>query len=195
MHSNRTVGRPKLEHRPLELLTAAANVFARKGFDAGSVRDIASAANVQPSSLYHFFGSKEMLFEEVYMEGVRRIKTSVETAVVTQGRPWDKLEVAAAAHLTSLLEDDFFSVVVAETIPKGTSELNKRLIVHRNDYEKMFIAFIDRLPNLTNDNKIYLRFALFGALNATVNWYQPGKDSPEEIARRIVGLFRVQLDT
>ncbi|MEH6526947.1 MAG: TetR/AcrR family transcriptional regulator [Sneathiella sp.] len=195
MLSNRTVGRPRLEHRRLELLNAAANVFARKGFDAGSVRDIASAANVQPSSLYHFFGSKETLFEEVYMEGVRRIKTSVETAVVTQGRPWDKLEAAAAAHLTSLLEDDFFSVVVAETIPKGTSELNIRLIVHRNDYEKMFIAFIDRLPNLTNDNKKYLRFALFGALNATVNWYQPGKDSPEEIARRIVGLFRVQLDT
>lgn len=194
MQSTRAVGRPKLKHRPLELLTAAAKIFAKKGFEGGSVRDIAHAAKVQPSSLYHFFGSKEVLFEEVYLEGVKRIISSVEVAAAKEARPWDIIEAAAAAHLNSLLEDDFFSVVVAETIPKGATEFDKRLIVHRDAYEKIFIGYIDDLPDLNHDNKKYFRFALFGALNSTVNWYQPGKDSPSLIAKRIMGLFRNQLD-
>jgi TetR/AcrR family transcriptional regulator, cholesterol catabolism regulator len=194
MQSTRTVGRPKLAHRPLELLTIAARIFAKKGFDGSSVRDIAQAAKVQPSSLYHFFGSKEILFEEVYMEGVKRIKAAVVTAAADETHPWDRIESAAAAHLISLLEDDFFSVVVAETIPKGTTEFDKRLIVHRDAYERIFISYIDDLPGLNRDDKKYLRFALFGALNSTVNWYQPGKDSPALIAKHFLALFRKQLD-
>ncbi|MCR9213407.1 MAG: TetR/AcrR family transcriptional regulator [Proteobacteria bacterium] len=190
----RTVGRPKLENRPLELLTTAAELFARQGFDGASIRDIARAAKVQPSSFYHFFRSKEDLFEEVYVEGVRRIRDAVTESIRSDLSPWDRLEAASTAHLTTLLETDYFSIVVAKTIPNGDREIDGRLIVHRDNYEKLFINLIDDLPNTTTRDQKYLRFALFGALNATVQWYRPGQDRPEEIAHNIVRLFRIKLD-
>ena len=62
------------------LLTCSMNLFAEKGFDGVTVRDIAKAANVSVGLLNHHFGSKEGLrqavdnhvieqFEEVISDG------------------------------------------------------------------------------------------------------------------------------
>ncbi|MDR1111041.1 MAG: TetR/AcrR family transcriptional regulator; helix-turn-helix transcriptional regulator [Deltaproteobacteria bacterium] len=40
-------------------------LFAKKGFDAVSIRDIAAVIGIKPSSLYNHFESKEALFDAV----------------------------------------------------------------------------------------------------------------------------------
>lgn len=45
-----------------ELLEAARTIFSEKGFDGASVRAIAGEAGVDPSLIYHYFGTKEGLF-------------------------------------------------------------------------------------------------------------------------------------
>ncbi|QXE33055.1 TetR/AcrR family transcriptional regulator [Streptomyces sp. GMY02] len=54
-----------------ELLRAAAELFAERGFDRTTVRDIAQRAGVNQALVFRYFGSKEGLFEEV-MVGVGR---------------------------------------------------------------------------------------------------------------------------
>lgn len=44
-----------------QLLDAALDVFAGKGIDGASVKDIAQAAQVTPGLLYHYFSGKEAL--------------------------------------------------------------------------------------------------------------------------------------
>ncbi|MEB3367070.1 TetR/AcrR family transcriptional regulator [Saccharopolyspora mangrovi] len=44
------------------LLTAAREVFAEQGYDAATVRAIASSAGVDPAMVNHWFGGKEGLF-------------------------------------------------------------------------------------------------------------------------------------
>ncbi|GAA4955841.1 TetR family transcriptional regulator [Yinghuangia aomiensis] len=46
------------------LLDAAVARFARDGYEATSVRDIAADAGVNPALIYRYFGSKEKLFVE-----------------------------------------------------------------------------------------------------------------------------------
>lgn len=193
MQISRSVGRPKLEKRRTEILLSAAQVFAQKGFDGASIRDIAVASDVHSSSLYHFFGSKDGLFEEVYREGVQRIIMSVNRQISNNNTPWEKIESAAIGHLKSLLEDDVFSIVVANIVPRGNGEFEQRLIVHRNQYEKMFADLIADLSLPSEDDARYLRLALLSALNATVYWYKAGKDNPETIARHMVALFHREL--
>lgn len=45
-----------------EILTAARTVFAARGFHAATIRAIAAEAEVDPSLVIHYFGSKEDLF-------------------------------------------------------------------------------------------------------------------------------------
>ncbi|MEC3979773.1 TetR/AcrR family transcriptional regulator [Amycolatopsis sp. H20-H5] len=47
------------------LLDAAAELFAERGFDRTTVRDIAKRAGANQSLLFRYFGTKEALFEEV----------------------------------------------------------------------------------------------------------------------------------
>jgi AcrR family transcriptional regulator len=47
------------------LLDAAAKLFAERGFDRTTVRDIAREAGANQSLLFRYFGSKDALFEEV----------------------------------------------------------------------------------------------------------------------------------
>ncbi|WP_396933719.1 TetR family transcriptional regulator [Mycolicibacterium sp.] len=44
------------------LVTAARTLFAEKGYDRTSVRDIAAAARVDPAMIRHYFGGKANLF-------------------------------------------------------------------------------------------------------------------------------------
>ena len=54
--------------RRRELLDAAARVFARKGFHASRVGDIAEEAGVAHGLLYHYFRSKDEVLETIFRE-------------------------------------------------------------------------------------------------------------------------------
>ncbi len=56
------------QRRREQLIEAALVVFARKGVDGASVKDIAAAAAVTPGLLYHYFDSKEDLVAAVLQE-------------------------------------------------------------------------------------------------------------------------------
>ncbi|MFI9553013.1 TetR/AcrR family transcriptional regulator [Nonomuraea endophytica] len=60
--------REQAEWRREQLLDAALRVFAAKGVDGASVKDLADAAGVTPGLLYRYFDSKEALVETVLKE-------------------------------------------------------------------------------------------------------------------------------
>lgn len=52
-----------------QLLDAAAALFAERGFDRTTVRDIADRAGVNQALLFRYFGSKDGLFAEALAQG------------------------------------------------------------------------------------------------------------------------------
>jgi AcrR family transcriptional regulator len=176
------------------LLNAAARSFAQRGYDGASVRNIAAGVGVQPSSLYYFFRATDHLLEAVYERGVSEIMAAVEIASASARGSWTCLERAAVAYLESLLDGMDRCAVVARIVPRGESDLDKRLIRHRREYERLFAAMIDDLPLAPRTDERVLRLTILGALNCGLNWYRPGGDTPAMIAGKIVGMFRRQLD-
>ena len=73
-----------------ELVDAATQVFARRGFAAASVEEIADAAGFSHGAVYSNFSSKEELFLAVYRERILRrqveiLETHNEAQTPTQG--------------------------------------------------------------------------------------------------------------
>jgi AcrR family transcriptional regulator len=62
MMARRTGRRPGNPDTREAILTAARAAFAERGFDAASIRAIATAAGVDPALVHHYFGTKEELF-------------------------------------------------------------------------------------------------------------------------------------
>jgi AcrR family transcriptional regulator len=54
-----------------QLLEAAMELFATRGFHATSMKDLASAAGVSPPSIYNHFASKESVLAAALAEGLR----------------------------------------------------------------------------------------------------------------------------
>lgn len=54
--------RPGKQDTSAAILSAARAVFAERGFDRASIRAIASAADVDPALVHHYFGTKHDLF-------------------------------------------------------------------------------------------------------------------------------------
>lgn len=62
MMARRTGRRPGNPDTREAILAAARAAFAERGFDAASIRAIATAAGVDPALVHHYFGTKEELF-------------------------------------------------------------------------------------------------------------------------------------
>jgi AcrR family transcriptional regulator len=69
------------------ILKAATKVFFENGFEKTSVKMILSEANIVTGSFYHFFSSKEALFEAVVEEFLKdyllRVRTILEDDTLT----------------------------------------------------------------------------------------------------------------
>ena len=179
--------------RRTRLIEHAARLFGVRGFDQTTMRDIASAFGILPGSLYYHFGSKEDLFVAVYTAGVDRFMAAVEAAVLPAITPLDRLEAGCVAHLEELLvEGSLAAAVLADRSATNSVELRAILVKERDRYEKMFRGLTDAVDLPEGVQRRYFHLGLLGALNWTLTWFQPGRDTPGDIARNLLLSFRVK---
>jgi TetR/AcrR family transcriptional regulator, cholesterol catabolism regulator len=176
------------------LLDEAARAFAQRGYAAASVREIVGPIGMLPGSLYCHFATKEALLAAVYNKGVERIGAAVDAAVAPLDDPWQRLEAACVAHLSSLLDQTDYSQVVIRVRPSDAPAAEAELVALRDSYEKRFARLVAVLPLARPTDRTMLRLMLVGALNWSQTWYREGRGTtPERIARRFVGLLRSSL--
>lgn len=188
---------PKIEARGGEsrreaLLDAAAAMFAAKGYDGTSIRDIAGAVGMLPGSLYYHFKSKDDLLIAVYRKGVARFEAAIDDALgSTGGDPWQAIEAACAAHLSILLDGgDYARIVNPEFVRSFPADMLPTLNAERDRYERHFEKLIAALPLEPETDRWLFKVALFGSLNWSQTWYRKGRYTPGDIAAAFIGMLR-----
>jgi Transcriptional regulator len=163
------------------LVRLAAEIFARKGFQATTVREIAKEAGILSGSLYHHFDSKESIVDEVLSRFLEDLLGRYRAAVAAGGEVRDvlaamvrigfeSLEPHRAAitvmqndwnYLRSLPGDRFDYLVAAE------DEVERMWVdqIKRGQAEGRLRADVD--PRLTYR---MIRDTIFGS----VRWFRPG---------------------
>lgn len=185
---------PRSDSRRSQLLNEAAWLFRQKGFGATSMRDIASAVGMQAGSLYCHFKNKEELLLAIYELGVKEITDTVTDAIAAESDPWARFEAACTAHLEALLRSSDFPQVVVRVLPVDVPKVATDLTILRDGYEQLIGAVIDALPLADDVDRTTVRHMFFGALNNTTIWFSGQGDSPGQIARKFVRIFRGGLE-
>jgi AcrR family transcriptional regulator len=97
------------------LLDAAVRVFARKGYHAARVGDIAEEAGVAYGLLYHYFSSKEEVLRNVFRETWRALIATIESVERSGDTPREQLRKVAEILIRSWKRDpDLVRVLVLE---------------------------------------------------------------------------------
>lgn len=79
--------------KQIQIITAAEELFAGKGFDGTSVRDIAQTANVNLAMISYYFGSKEKLLEAIFQYRIQSTFLQLESLVNdTKKDPFQKID-------------------------------------------------------------------------------------------------------
>lgn len=172
------------------LMAVSARLFARGGFDATSMRDIAGEAGMLAGSMYYHFPSKNDLIAAVYERGVAEIGSAVDSAVAELEEPWARLEAACVAHLEALLADRAHAAVMTADLGRLDAKLRRRLVALRDGYERRFVGLVAALPLAAGTDRTLWRLQLLGALNWTPTWYRADGKSPAAIARAVVVALR-----
>lgn len=103
------------EDKRRQLLDAAVRVFARKGFHASRVGDIAEEAGVAHGLLYHYFKSKDEVLQAVFRENWSLLVARIASVEETDEPAADQLRHISAIVLRTWLHlPDVVRVVIQE---------------------------------------------------------------------------------
>jgi TetR/AcrR family transcriptional regulator, fatty acid metabolism regulator protein len=97
------------------ILDAAVRVFARQGYEASPVGDVAKEAGVAYGLVYHYFGSKEAVLEAVFREQWGRLLAAVAVAEDTGKSAPEQLGLVVKIVLRTWRDDpDLVRLLVRE---------------------------------------------------------------------------------
>lgn len=174
-----------------EIFDSAVALFHQRGYDATSMRDIASAVGVMPASIYYHYDSKEALLVAAVTEGARLLEEAVVAAIRDESEPWARLERACEAHLTTLLHGpEVVRVLYVELQRRREGRVEDDLMRIRRGYEDVFRELVNNLPVRDGMNRTHVRLTLLGAMAWSPVWYRRDGDSPAQIASALVTLVR-----
>jgi TetR/AcrR family transcriptional regulator len=92
-----------------EILQAAVRLFARKGFEATSTREIVEAAGVTKPMLYYYFKSKEGLCEAILNRFLSQFYSRLRLVIDEPRPPRDALVEVVWSHLDYCRENRDFA--------------------------------------------------------------------------------------
>ena len=180
-------------NRRRELVTAAARLFRRKGFNATTTRDIAAAVGMQAGSPFYHFASKDALLQAVMVEGMRGALERQDAVVLNAADPAIALRQLIRSHFGVLLGpgSDFIPVMLYE----GRSlNARQRAAVNRLQarYEAAWVPVLQALMaagRMRGDLHL-ARLLIFGALNWSAQWYSARKPATlDDLTDAAVALF------
>jgi TetR/AcrR family fatty acid metabolism transcriptional regulator len=108
------------EERRRQILDAAVRVFAKKGYHASRVSDIAGEAGVAYGLVYHYFESKDAVLEAVFREMWEMMVAALEAVERLDESPREQLRKCCAIVLRTWRDyPDVVRVLVREVARSG----------------------------------------------------------------------------
>jgi len=146
--SPRKPGRPRADEADDvrgKLRVAARQVFGTYGFEGASVAKIAKDAGVAPTALYHHFGTKELLWEQVFLEVLNASYSRIEELITSRPTLVEALDyfLAQRTHMPESIAGSREFLIRCAADMRAFPELEKYRHHRANAQLKVFRSLTD----------------------------------------------------
>lgn len=175
----RVTGVTRRRHDLESLLAVAVRVYTERGFDGTSMGDLASAAGLSKSSLYHHVESKEQLLRLALDRAVEPLFAVLDEPGARQGRALARLEHVVRREVEVLV--DRLPYVTLLLRVRGNSSTERWALDRRREFDHLVAALVTEAAGEGDvradvDPGLVARL-LFGTVNSLAEWYDPNAPS------------------
>lgn len=169
-----------------KILYTAEKLFAQKGFDATSTRDIAKSAGVNISMISYYFGSKEKLFEEIFKVRMKEGQSfATEILENPELNEWQKLIKIVENYIKRVKTlPEFYSIL--QSVHSIESSGNEQILSFLRTSKIGYIKIYQRLLEEGVENKVFTKkpdlYFLHSVIVGTVFYSKQGMNLYQELS-------------
>jgi TetR/AcrR family transcriptional regulator, cholesterol catabolism regulator len=171
-------GNGSADGRAGQLLEIACRLFATRGYEGTSLRDIAEEAQITKAALYYHFPNKEALYQQILVENLETLISRARDAIEHAGSATDKVRRLMLASADVYAEAPHAWLAGSNAFWSGMAPANRAAMVKRRDrYERLLRACIADGVATGEFRRVDPAIAgrlLLSALNQLTRWHSPG---------------------
>jgi AcrR family transcriptional regulator len=159
---------PTKPSRRDQILTAAAELFARHGFHGVGIDDIGAAVGISGPALYRHFRSKDAMLGEMLTSISERLLDGGQARVDAAGDAAEALRELVRWHVDFALEDPALITVQMRNLANLTDPDRRRVRTLQRRYVEVWVETIRRtVPSADEPTARAAAHAVFGLINST----------------------------
>jgi AcrR family transcriptional regulator len=176
--------------RLVEIYRTAARIILRKGYDATSVNDIASASGLTKAGLYHYINGKKELLFDIMNFGLDELNEEVMTPACAIADTRAKLRFIIESHARLVTRGQGAITILVDEITALTPAQNRKITRRKREYFESLRDVLNQLKEegrLQDVNTTAATFSLLGIIHWLSRWFrQDGTLTEEQVAEDIV---------
>ncbi|SEG80500.1 DNA-binding transcriptional regulator, AcrR family [Thermomonospora echinospora] len=153
--------------RRTEILDAAAELFARRGYHGVSIGDLGRAVGLTGPALYRHFRGKDAVLAEILLDISHRLLAEGTRRVAAAGDPRDALDALLRWHIDFALGNPALIVVHERELDNVPEPQRHEIRRAQRAYVEEWVGVLLRLHDLPEERARAAVHATFGLLNST----------------------------
>ena len=154
--STETASSRRPTYTPDSLLEVAVAVFNDRGYDGTSMEDLARAAGITKSSIYHHVKGKEELLERGVNRALDALNGSLdEMEALPDAGELDRVEQAVFRAVQILVEELPYVTLLLRV--RGNTEAERAAQARRREIDQRLAGFVERRPRPGRYGRTWIR--------------------------------------
>lgn len=181
-----------IETRYRDILDAACDVFARRGFHQASIREIARAADLSLAGLYHYVGGKNELLFLVLDRALKALLAQLDEARRATRTPEGKLLALIQTHLDFAFHHGPALKLINRDYDALPEPRRSDVVALRGEYLQRGLAILRELDphGRSGDELLSATILLLGMLNGVATRpFVRSTDDATSLAAQVGTLF------
>jgi AcrR family transcriptional regulator len=186
----------RFDRRLAEILDYATEVFAEKGYEGASMRDLSRLSGISLAGLYYYFESKEKLLYFIQQHTFATIMERLRERLATSSDPEERLRIFVHNHVDYSIAKQKAMKVLSHEDDVLKNGYGAELAAVKREYYRICVGLVDDLAKAEGLNSVGATggidtrtavMGLFGMMNWLYTWYKPRFDPDTDVLAREFG--------